>query len=126
MAVAIRLMRFGKKHYPTYRIVALDKRAKRDGAYIEKIGIYQPMSNPHVLEWNQERLDYWLSRGAQLSEGMQKLMASVNKNSAPARTGAAKRASAKSSTSEMSSQPDVKPAEAKSNPDTAASRRKAA
>ncbi|MCX7996884.1 MAG: 30S ribosomal protein S16 [Patescibacteria group bacterium] len=74
MAVAIRLMRFGKKHFPTYRIVALDKRAKRDGAYIEKIGIYQPMSNPHVLEWNQERLNYWIRNGAIVSDGVKKLM----------------------------------------------------
>lgn len=76
MAVAIRLMRFGKKGDPSYRIVVLDKRAKRDGAYIEKIGTYQPMTEPGKLELIKERFEYWTSRGAQLSEGMTKLLKS--------------------------------------------------
>lgn len=76
MAVAIRLMRFGKRGNPTYRIVVLDKRKKRDGAYIEKIGTYQPMTEPGKLELMKERFEYWTSRGAQLSEGMTKLLKS--------------------------------------------------
>ena len=74
MAVTIRLMRFGKRHYPTYRIVALDKRRKRDGSYIEKIGTYNPMLNPAVLEINEERMGYWTKNGALISEGMRKLL----------------------------------------------------
>src|SRR5690348_5986277 len=74
MPVAIRLMRFGKKGHPSYRIVALDKRKKRDGAYIEKIGLYDPLIEPLKLEINQERLSYWLGVGAEVSEGMIKLM----------------------------------------------------
>lgn len=76
MAVAIRLMRFGKRGNPSYRIVVLDKRSKRDGAYLEKIGTYQPMTEPGKLELIKERFEYWTSRGAQLSEGMTKLLKS--------------------------------------------------
>lgn len=73
MPTMIRLRRMGKTHYPTYRIVAVDKRKKRDGEYIEKLGHYNPMQNPVIFEINEERYDYWVSRGAQLSEGMRKL-----------------------------------------------------
>ncbi len=67
-------MRFGKKHYPTYRIVAIDKRKKRDGSYIEKIGTYQPMLETDKVQIDQERLKYWQNNGAQFSEGVAKLM----------------------------------------------------
>lgn len=74
MAVAVRLMRFGKKGYPVYRIVALDKRKKRDGSYIEKVGLYNPMTEPAHLDINNERLSYWMKNGAELSEGVRKLL----------------------------------------------------
>lgn len=74
MAVSIRLMKIGKKNYPTYRIIAIDKRKKRNSRYIEKIGVYNPHTNPYTLKINQERLDYWLTKGAQLSEGLKKLL----------------------------------------------------
>ena len=74
MAVAIRLMRFGKKGNPSYRVVVLDKRKKRDGSYIENIGVYQPMNQPGKVEIIKERFDYWTSRGAELSEGITKLL----------------------------------------------------
>jgi len=74
MAVAIRLMRFGKIHAPSYRIVALDSRRKRDGSYIEKIGTYDPMTEPAKLEINHEKLSYWTKNGARLSEGVRKLL----------------------------------------------------
>lgn len=74
MAVTVRLMRFGKRHYPTYRIVAIDKRRKRDGSYIEKIGSFNPMVEPNTLEINQDRLTYWKSKGAEMSEGVRKLL----------------------------------------------------
>ena len=70
----MRLMRFGKKGYPTYRVVVLDKRKKRDGSYIENIGVYQPMNEPAKLELLKERFEYWSSRGAQISEGFAKLL----------------------------------------------------
>ena len=73
MAVAIRLFRLGKKDKPFYRIVVVDKRNKRQGKYIEEIGYYNPLKEPAEMKVNKERLDYWLSRGAILSEGLQKL-----------------------------------------------------
>lgn len=82
-------MRFGKKHYPTYRIVALDKRKKRDGSYIEKVGTYNPMTEPVQVEINQERFNYWKMNGAEISEGLRKLLkkitpaAPVEKKAAP-------------------------------------------
>jgi small subunit ribosomal protein S16 len=74
MPVALRLMRFGKKDFPTYRIVALDKRQKRDGQYIEKVGTYNPMTEPATLELSEDRLKYWLTTGAVVSEGLRKLL----------------------------------------------------
>lgn len=73
MAATIRLMRFGKKGQPFYRIVVLDKTRKRDGAYIEALGTYNPMTSPRTIEVNEERLKYWQSVGAQLSDGFLKL-----------------------------------------------------
>lgn len=74
MAVTLRLMRFGKRKVPTYRIVALDKRKKRDGAYLEKVGTYQPLvknKNIHIIK---EKYEYWTSKGAQISEGLERLL----------------------------------------------------
>lgn len=74
MAVTIRLMRFGKRKYPTYRIVAIDKRKKRDGSYIEKVGFYNPMTEPATLELNKEKFESWMQKGAQLSDGLRRLI----------------------------------------------------
>ena len=80
MAVAIKLIRYGKKGQPSYRIVAIDKREKRNGPYIEKIGLYNPITNPPQLTINKERYDYWVMKGAELSEGMIKLKKQLNKS----------------------------------------------
>ena len=74
MAASIKLMRFGKKNYPTYRIVVVDKRKKLQGAYLEKIGTYNPMTDPETLALNQEKLQHWLKIGAEPSEGVRKLL----------------------------------------------------
>ena len=74
MSATIRLMRFGKKGRPFYRIVVLDKRAKRDGAYIEKIGTYDPMVNPAQIICDKEKFASWRAKGAQVSDGVQKLI----------------------------------------------------
>ncbi|MEN9327745.1 MAG: hypothetical protein RI947_553 [Candidatus Parcubacteria bacterium] len=67
-------MRFGKKGFPFYRVVALDKRQKRDGAYIEKVGTYDPMANPSKLEIDKERYEYWVKNGAQISDGLKRIL----------------------------------------------------
>lgn len=74
MPATIRLMRFGKKGQPSYRIVVLDKRKKRDGAYIEKIGFYNPMVEPKILQIDEQKLSKWTLNGAVISEGMRKLL----------------------------------------------------
>ena len=74
MAVKIRLKRLGKIRAPYYRIVVADSRTKRDGRAIEEIGIYQPKSEPSVIQVKSERAQYWLGVGAQPSETVQKLL----------------------------------------------------
>ena len=68
MAVRIRLLRMGKIRNPQYRIVVADSRTKRDGKAIEFIGVYHPKEDPSRIEVNSERVQYWLSVGAQPSE----------------------------------------------------------
>ncbi|KKQ38751.1 MAG: 30S ribosomal protein S16 [Candidatus Roizmanbacteria bacterium GW2011_GWA2_37_7] len=74
MAVTLRLMRFGKRKQPFYRIVALDKRKKRDGAYIERIGVYNPLLADKNIQIVKERFEFWKQRGAQVSEGLSRLL----------------------------------------------------
>jgi small subunit ribosomal protein S16 len=68
VAVKIRLKRMGKIRAPYYRIVVADSRTKRDGRAIEEIGKYHPTHEPSVMEVNKERVQYWLSVGAQPTE----------------------------------------------------------
>ena len=70
MAVKIRLKRMGKIRNAQYRIVVIDSRAKRDGRAIEEIGIYQPKSEPSVIQVKSERAQYWLGVGAQPTEAV--------------------------------------------------------
>ena len=75
MAITLRLMRFGKRGFATYRLVAIDRRKKRNTRYVEKIGHYNPhLDKKNALVINQERLEYWRSKGAQISEGFAKLI----------------------------------------------------
>ncbi|KXK59737.1 30S ribosomal protein S16 [Micromonospora rosaria] len=74
MAVKIRLLRMGKIRNPQYRIVVADSRTKRDGRAIEFVGIYQPKEEPSLIEVKSERVQYWLSVGAQPSEAVQRLL----------------------------------------------------
>ncbi|MDO8741742.1 MAG: 30S ribosomal protein S16 [Candidatus Roizmanbacteria bacterium] len=74
MAVALKLYRQGKKGSPSYRIVAVNKHYKADGKYIEEVGFYDPIAKPVVLNIKKERFDYWIKVGAQVSEGLRKLL----------------------------------------------------
>ena len=65
MAVKIRLKRMGKIRAPYYRVVVVDSRKKRDGRVIEEIGKYHPTENPSLIEIDSDRVQYWLSVGAQ-------------------------------------------------------------
>jgi small subunit ribosomal protein S16 len=64
----------GKIRNPQYRIVIADSRTKRDGRAIEYVGIYQPKQNPSLIEVKSERVQYWLSVGAQPSEAVQRIL----------------------------------------------------
>lgn len=68
MPVKIRLARHGKKGFAFYHIVAADSRAPRDGRYIERLGSYNPNTNPATIELNFEKALDWLQKGAQPSD----------------------------------------------------------
>ena len=74
MAVKIRLSRHGSKKKPVYRIVVANSESPRDGRFIEQLGWYDPLKNPHQVKLDLARIDYWLSVGAQPSETAQKLI----------------------------------------------------
>ncbi|MET7393880.1 30S ribosomal protein S16 [Dactylosporangium sp. NPDC005572] len=74
MAVKIRLLRMGKIRNPQYRIVVADSRTKRDGRAIEFVGLYHPKEEPSRIEVNSERIQHWLSVGAQPSEPVQAIL----------------------------------------------------
>jgi small subunit ribosomal protein S16 len=68
MATRIRLQRHGKKGKAFFHLVAADSRAKRDGRFIEKLGTYNPVANPAVIEINFDNTLAWLQKGAEMSE----------------------------------------------------------
>ena len=74
--VIVRLARGGSKKRPFYSINVCDSRCRRDGRFIERIGYYNPMAAGQAdrLNVNQERLAYWQSQGAQLSETVARLV----------------------------------------------------
>ena len=69
----IRLRRMGRNKKPFYRIVVTDSRKRRDSGWIESIGYFNPVTEPKVLKLDEERLNYWLGVGAQMSEKVRKL-----------------------------------------------------
>ena len=70
MSVKIRLSRFGAKKQPTYRIVVAEERSKRDGRLVEKIGHFDPRTDPPTIVLNEERARYWLSVGARPTDAL--------------------------------------------------------
>jgi small subunit ribosomal protein S16 len=74
VAVKIRLKRLGKIREPYYRVVVADSRTKRDGRAIEEIGKYHPKLEPSLIEIDSERVQYWLSVGAQPTDQVQHLL----------------------------------------------------
>jgi small subunit ribosomal protein S16 len=74
VAVKIKLKRLGKIREPYYRIVVADSRTKRDGRAIEEIGKYHPKAEPSLIEVNSERVQHWLSVGAQPTDPVRVLL----------------------------------------------------
>ena len=68
MSVKIRLARLGKRGKPFYRIVVCDSHNKRDGKVVENVGTYNPLTEPFSVRFKKERVEYWLKKGAQLSD----------------------------------------------------------
>lgn len=74
--VTIRLARSGAKKKPFYHVVVTDSRNRRDGRYLERLGFFNPVAqgNEEKLRLNRERIDYWVSKGAQTSDRVAKLL----------------------------------------------------
>ena len=71
----IRLARMGKKRQPTYRVVIADARKPRDGAFVEIVGHYNPRTEPTTFEVDADKIRDWLTKGAQPTERVGKLLA---------------------------------------------------
>ena len=72
--VKLRLRRMGAKKRPSYRIVAADSRAPRDGAFIEIVGFYDPITDPATIKVDVERARHWINVGAQPTETVRSLL----------------------------------------------------
>ena len=86
MALKIRLARGGAKKRPFYRIVVAEAAAPRDGRYVERVGTYNPMvpkDHEQRLSLNGERINFWMSKGAQPTERVHKMLASAGLMAAP-------------------------------------------
>ena len=75
MAVTIRLRREGSSKRPRYRVVVAESRAPRDGRFIEVIGHYNPITQPPTVKIDRDRATAWISKGAQPSNTVKKLIA---------------------------------------------------
>jgi small subunit ribosomal protein S16 len=70
----IRLARFGAKKKPTYRVVVIEKERARDSRSVEVVGHYNPVAQPAVVDLNHDRIQYWISNGAQPSDTVSRLL----------------------------------------------------
>jgi small subunit ribosomal protein S16 len=75
VSVRIRLTRAGRKKIPHYRIVVMDSRTRRDGSYLDQIGVYHPLRQPAQVEVNEDKALRWLAEGAIPSETVRSLFA---------------------------------------------------
>lgn len=70
----IRLARVGARKQPYYRVVVIEKERARNGRSVEVVGTYNPRTSPASLDLKRERIEHWVSKGAQLSERVSKLL----------------------------------------------------
>ena len=90
----IRLRRVGKKKQPSYRLVVADSRAPRDGAFIETIGTYNPLTEPATITVDEEKARAWLAKGAVASDRVARILAGRGIGEMPAFTPKPKKAAA--------------------------------
>jgi small subunit ribosomal protein S16 len=74
LAVKLRLTRVGSKKNPIYRVVAADARAPRDGKFLDIVGRYNPQTHPSTIELDEAKVKDWLSKGAQPTEPVARLL----------------------------------------------------
>ena len=82
--LAIKLMRTGAKKRPSYRVVVKEKQSKRDGAYLENVGTYDPTRQPAEIKLKMDRVRYWIERGAQPTDTVGRLIKASTKAEAAA------------------------------------------
>jgi small subunit ribosomal protein S16 len=78
MAAKIRLARVGSKKNPIYRVVVADSRSPRDGRFIEIVGRYNPQTDPSTIEFDEDKVKEWLSKGAQPTDPVARLLKAKN------------------------------------------------
>lgn len=82
--LVIRLTRIGARKKPRYRVVVMEKERARDGRPVETVGFYNPMTKPSTVTLKRERIDYWVSKGAQPSDTVRGLLKFSETAPAPA------------------------------------------
>ncbi|MFN2497968.1 MAG: 30S ribosomal protein S16 [Pyrinomonadaceae bacterium] len=80
--LAIQLMRTGAKKRPSYRVVVKEKQSKRDGAYLENLGTYNPTHEPAEIKLDMARVRYWIGKGAQPTDTVGRLIKASGKQEA--------------------------------------------
>jgi small subunit ribosomal protein S16 len=80
----IRLARTGARKQPHYRVVVIEKERARNGRPVEVVGTYNPRTTPATVDLKRDRIDYWVSKGAQMSERVSKLASKTAPAAAPA------------------------------------------
>src|SRR5437764_7927913 len=105
MAVSIRLRREGTKNSPYYKVVVADRRSPRDGKFIEIIGAYDPKKPGHNSTLKIDRIEYWISKGAQPSDTVRSLIKQNKKATTPAKPSPQVEAESPQPTQEESSPP---------------------
>ena len=84
--LAIKLMRTGAKKQPSYRIIVKEKQSKRDGAYLENLGTYNPTREPAEVTMKMDRVRYWIERGAKPTDTVSRLIKAGSKKEAAAQS----------------------------------------
>lgn len=82
--LAIKLMRTGAKKRPSYRVVVKEKQSKRDGAYLENLGTYNPTREPAEINLKVDRVHYWIDKGAQPTDTVAQLIKQATRAQAAA------------------------------------------
>lgn len=80
----IRLSRTGARKQPQYRVVVIEKERARNGRPVEVVGTYNPRTNPASIELKRERIDYWVSKGAKMSDRVGKIVSKPTPSAVPA------------------------------------------